>query len=270
MVKIGLIAPFEGPSRSLGYSVLHAVQIQMQAWNESNATPKVELVALNDDSDPAIAARLSAQLAVDPDIAIVLGPPQAHTAEAAVATLAEHHLPTLTLAPIPNRPPDSILPFAGVDETLLDALTPHIGDAVIARHAPVSGPSVWLGDPYTLAQLLHSDSAPLIAASGPQAAETSFVAWADAAADGLLWASAYPADLPPEFLATYQQRTGAPPTPTAALAYAATAQALHLLQDTHDRAALVEKLNTLRDALPPISVFRRQGDACCVLIPPPQ
>ncbi|RME85899.1 MAG: ABC transporter substrate-binding protein, partial [Caldilineae bacterium] len=56
VVKLGLIAPFEGPSRPLGYSILYAVRLRLQMWNRQGGSPRVELVALNDDGDPDLAA----------------------------------------------------------------------------------------------------------------------------------------------------------------------------------------------------------------------
>ncbi len=90
VVKIGLIAPFEGPSRPLGYSVLNGVRLRLQQWNDAGNSPRVELVALNDNGDPDLAAQLPAQLAIDPDVLLVLGPPQGHTALAALPALTEN------------------------------------------------------------------------------------------------------------------------------------------------------------------------------------
>lgn len=265
VVKIGLIAPFEGPSRSLGYSVLHAVRLRIQQWNDSGASPRVELVALNDDGDPALAAILPDQLALDPDVMLVLGPPQGHTALASLPALAEHGLPTLSLAPLPAPSPPGILAYAGAGDEIAQALADHAPGAGSAWQLPLSSPSIWLGDPLTLAELVKS-SPELVPAAGSVAAEESFGAWAGAEAEGLVWAMAVPATLPADFTSAYQQLAGGPPTPVAALAYAAAGEALALLAGNDSRPELAQALASV--PLPPIQLFRRQGDACCLALPP--
>ncbi len=263
VVKIGLIAPFEGPSRPLGYSVLHAVRLRVQQWNEAGGSPQVELVALNDDGDPDLAATLPGQLAIDPDMVFVLGPPQGHTALASAEALAEHGLPTLSLAPLPDAPPSSVLPFAGTGSLLAEALDGHAPGAAPAWQMPLAAPGIWLGDPLALAALVN-DSPELAPAAGSVAAEEAFGAWAGASANGLVWAAAVPdpTALPADFDAAFEAVAGSPPTPVDRLAYAAADQALRLLAANPSRASLLQALPST--PLPPIHLFRRQGDACCL------
>ena len=261
VVKIGLIAPFEGPSRPLGYSVLHGVRLRLQQWNDAGNSPRVELVALNDNGDPDLAELLPAQLAVDPDLLLVLGPPQGHTALAALLALTEHELPTLSLAPLPDDSSPWVFPYAGVDADMQTALARYAPDAPVARGQPLVGPSIWVGDPQTLAELVQTtpDMAP---AAGVVAAEPAFAAWAGDAADGMVWALAVPDDLPADFAASYQALAGAPPQPVAALAYSATDQALKLITTHRERSALSAALPDV--SAPSIQVFQRQGGDCCL------
>lgn len=261
VVKIGLIAPFEGPSRPLGYSVLHAVRLRLQQWNEGGGSPKVELVALNDDGDANMAATLPNQLAIDPDVMLVLGPPQGHTALASLENLAAHGLPTLSLAPLPDAAPPAIRPFAGTASSLEQALGDYASGAAPAWQAPLTGPGIWLGDPLTLAELVKT-APELVPAAGGVAAEESFALWAGDEAEGLIWAAATPTDLPADFAAAYEALAGGPPTPVAALAYAATDAALRLLEKHKTRASLLNVLEAV--PVPAIHLYRRQGDACCV------
>ncbi len=261
VVKIGLIAPFEGPSRSLGYSVLHAVRLRIQQWNEAGGAPRVELVALNDDGDPALAAILPDQLALDPDVLLVLGPPQGHTALASLPRLAARGLPTLSLAPLPDPPPSGILPFAGAGNQIAQALAVHAPGATPVWQPPVLSPCIWLGDPLTLAELVKT-SPELAPAAGSVAAEEAFAAWAGERAEETVWAMAAPAILPAAFPSAYEQRAGAPPTPVAALAYAAADEALTLLARHTSRRDLAQALASV--PIPPVQRFRRQGGACCV------
>jgi branched-chain amino acid transport system substrate-binding protein len=70
IVKVGLVAPFEGLYRPLGYEVLYAVKLAIRERNASGGVAgyMVELVALNDDNEPAVAAQRAREMAVDPDV----------------------------------------------------------------------------------------------------------------------------------------------------------------------------------------------------------
>jgi branched-chain amino acid transport system substrate-binding protein len=75
IVKVGLVAPFEGLYRPLGYEVLYAVKLAIRERNASGGVAgyMVELVALNDDNEPAVAAQRAREMAVDPDVVGVIG-----------------------------------------------------------------------------------------------------------------------------------------------------------------------------------------------------
>jgi branched-chain amino acid transport system substrate-binding protein len=74
-VKIGLVAPFEGLFRPVGYEALYAVKLAIAQRNEQGGVGGylVELVALNDDQDPESAAQQAGEMAVDPDVVGVIG-----------------------------------------------------------------------------------------------------------------------------------------------------------------------------------------------------
>ena len=268
VIKIGLIAPFEGPSRPLGYSVLNGVRLRLQQWNEAGHSPRVELVALNDNGDPDLAVQLPAQLAIDPDVLLVLGPPQGHTALAVLPELSKHELPALSLAPLPDDSSMWVVPFAGVDADLQAALARYGLDGPVMRQQPLAGPSIWVGDPQTLAEIV-STMPDMILAAGVVAIEPAFAAWAGAASNGMIWASATPENLSADFADSFQVLTGSPHQQISALAYAATDHALSMMTEHTERA-------TLRSAIQdhptmPIQVYQRQGADCCVpLTPDPQ
>jgi branched-chain amino acid transport system substrate-binding protein len=75
IVKIGLVAPFEGLDQPLGYQVLYAVKLAIRERNTSGGVAgyRVELVALNDDNEPAVAAQRAREMTVDPDVVGVIG-----------------------------------------------------------------------------------------------------------------------------------------------------------------------------------------------------
>ncbi len=75
IVKVGLVAPFEGLYRPLGYEVLYAVKLAIRERNAAGGVAgyMVELVALNDDNDPVMAAQRAREMAVDRDVVGVIG-----------------------------------------------------------------------------------------------------------------------------------------------------------------------------------------------------
>ena len=252
VVKIGLIAPFEGPSRPLGYAVLHGVKLRLKQWNESGQEPKIELVALNDDSDPILAAKLPQQLAQDPDIRVILGPPQGHTAMAALTSLQQQGIPTLLLAPVRSVEPDGlILPYAGLAAHYQQLFQPMLGILPPAWSRPVTQPSIWLGDPLTLAQLYH-DSPDLIRAAGPVAGEKAVAGWAPDLPLSIPWAAPKP-HLPATFAQDFQAFAGESPDHAAALGYAAADTAIRLIiQAPHDYRPTHTELEQV--SLPPIVI----------------
>ena len=101
VVKIGVIAPFEGVGRQLGYAILPAVKRELASVNGERVLGdyRVSLVALNDDLDPGEAADQAKALAKDPDVVAVIGLWSDGTAASAVPILAEAGVPTLLAAP---------------------------------------------------------------------------------------------------------------------------------------------------------------------------
>ncbi|NOZ05815.1 MAG: ABC transporter substrate-binding protein, partial [Chloroflexi bacterium] len=75
VVKVGLIAPFEGADRDTGYSALAGVRLALQEQNERAGSFRVELVALDDHHDRTgqLAAQRAAELVADPAVVAVIG-----------------------------------------------------------------------------------------------------------------------------------------------------------------------------------------------------
>jgi hypothetical protein len=72
IVKIGLIAPFEGLYRESGYAALGAMRQALADCTPSGL--EVMPLALDDSGDPAQAQRAAQKLLVDPTVAAVIGP----------------------------------------------------------------------------------------------------------------------------------------------------------------------------------------------------
>jgi len=252
VVKVGLIAPFEGPSRPLGYDTLNGVKLRIHQWNESGQEPKIELVALNDDSDPELVAKLPAQLAQDPDIRIILGPPQGHTAMAALTELQNLDVPVLLLAPVRNVPADGlILPYAGIAAHYQKLFQPMLGILPPAWSLPVEQPSIWFGDPLTLAEL-YRESPELVPAAGPVAGEDAIQGWAPDLTWAIPWAAPMPDNLPESFADDFEALAGEPPSYAAALAYAAADEAIRLIMAAEDYHPNNEALKQVK--IPPIGI----------------
>lgn len=98
VVKIGLVAPFEGPQRAMAYDALFATKLALRRFNEQQRNaggPLVELVALNDDGQAIRSRQVAQEMAVDPAIVGVIGPWSAEAAAAAAKTYREANLPVV-------------------------------------------------------------------------------------------------------------------------------------------------------------------------------
>lgn len=89
LLKIGLVAPFEGRWRARGYEVLYAVKLAVGEWNAAGGVGgyRVELVALDDGGEPAAAVQQVRELAVDADVVGVVG----HFSEATTLAAAPEY-----------------------------------------------------------------------------------------------------------------------------------------------------------------------------------
>jgi len=96
VVKIGLVAPFEGLHRRVGYDVLYAVKLAVRERNAAGGVSghKVELVALDDGNDPGQAPLQARKMIVDADVMGVIGH---FSDETALAAVDEYHRAGLAL-----------------------------------------------------------------------------------------------------------------------------------------------------------------------------
>ncbi len=103
-VKIGLVAPFEGRYREVGYSLFAAVRLALREVNAAggvgggNRRYLVELVAYDDGADPEMARQQAEKLAVDPQVVVVIGHFREATTRAALPVYAAEGLPLLAPA----------------------------------------------------------------------------------------------------------------------------------------------------------------------------
>jgi ABC-type branched-subunit amino acid transport system substrate-binding protein len=100
VVKIGLVAPFEGRYRDVGYEVIYAVRLAVREANAAGGAAgySVELTALDDGGDPAAAVEQARKLATDPQIAGVIGDWLDATTLSAAPIYAAEGIPYLATA----------------------------------------------------------------------------------------------------------------------------------------------------------------------------
>jgi branched-chain amino acid transport system substrate-binding protein len=99
-VKIGLVAPFEGRYRYVGYDVIYAVRLALREANAAGGVGgySVELVAYDDGADPAMAVQQARKLAADPEVVAAIGHFRDGTTGAALSAYAEAGIPLVAPA----------------------------------------------------------------------------------------------------------------------------------------------------------------------------
>jgi len=89
IVKIGLIAPFEGLYRRTGYEALAAMRAALTDHAALMQAANIDILplALDDSGDPDSAARTAQKLLADPAVGALVGPISPWTSQAVAATL---------------------------------------------------------------------------------------------------------------------------------------------------------------------------------------
>ncbi len=75
VVKIGLVAPFQGRHREVGYDVIYSARLAVREANQAsgNGQTKALLVAVDDFGDPEIARESAEAMTIDPEVMAVIG-----------------------------------------------------------------------------------------------------------------------------------------------------------------------------------------------------
>ncbi|MBK8988608.1 MAG: ABC transporter substrate-binding protein [Chloroflexi bacterium] len=97
VVKIGLVGPFEGQNRAIGYDVIYSARLAVREINAAGGIggSRVALVALDDSGDPDLAAQVAESLVLDPQVLAVIGHWDEATTAAAAPIYAAAGLPFL-------------------------------------------------------------------------------------------------------------------------------------------------------------------------------
>jgi ABC-type branched-subunit amino acid transport system substrate-binding protein len=114
VIKIGLVAPFEGENRAIGYDAIYAARLAVREINAAGGIGghRVALVALDDSGDTDLAQENARSLGADPGVVAVIG----HwLPETTAVTLPIYQQANLTRIPVGQppflaRPPESLSP----------------------------------------------------------------------------------------------------------------------------------------------------------------
>jgi len=109
VVKFGLVAPFEGRYRPVGYDAIYAARLAVRERNASGGVGgyRVELVAYDDGGDAQAATERAKQLALDPQVVAVIGHFRVDATRAAWDVYAREALPLIAPVIPADALPDS-------------------------------------------------------------------------------------------------------------------------------------------------------------------
>ncbi len=268
-VKIGLVAPFEGRYRYIGYDLFPAVRLALREVNRRGGVGgyNVELVAYDDGGVPEQAVLQARKLAVDGDVVAAIGHFREETTLAAAPLYAEAGIPLVVpglLCPSggaegavwtgPSADTVARALLDGVEEAALVTDGGVLGEAVQeqadvlgVRLAPVVSPDEegWLEEVLT-ASLVLCDGDPVTAGEvvlalrgagwrgefrgGPDLAAEDVVAVAGEAAAEVVFVTPWPTGEGPE---GYEEVSGGvPPGPLALPAYEAAGLVIKRLEES--------------------------------------
>ncbi len=99
VVKIGLVAPFEGRYRYVGYDAIYAARLAVQEINTSGGVNgwHLELVAYDDRATPEMARIAAQNLTTDPDVVAVIGHYHNASTTKAQETYVQAQMPLLVI-----------------------------------------------------------------------------------------------------------------------------------------------------------------------------
>ena len=105
VVKVGLVAPFEGRHRAVGYDALYSARLAVRQLNAAGGIDgtRIALVALDDSGSTEFAAATADSLIIDPGVVAVVG----------------HWLPETTAAAEPQYAGSGLALIAGGDAPFL-------------------------------------------------------------------------------------------------------------------------------------------------------
>lgn len=108
VVKIGLVAPFEGRHRAIGYDAIYSARLAVREINQAGGIGgyRIGLVALDDRGDLEFSRTAAASLILDQDVVAVVGHFLPETTGAAADLYGEHDLGLVVAGLPPLEPTD--------------------------------------------------------------------------------------------------------------------------------------------------------------------
>jgi ABC-type branched-subunit amino acid transport system substrate-binding protein len=99
VIKIGLVAPFEGRFRAIGYEAVYAARLAIREINARGGVRgyRIELVALDDRGEAGRASEAAQQLIIDPQVVAVIGHYRPATSAAALTVYCASRVPVVAI-----------------------------------------------------------------------------------------------------------------------------------------------------------------------------
>lgn len=99
VIKIGLVAPFEGRYRAIGYEAIYSARLAIREVNARGGVNgyRIELVALDDRGEAERATEAARQLIIDPQVVVVIGHYRPTTTAAALNDYCADSLPVVAI-----------------------------------------------------------------------------------------------------------------------------------------------------------------------------
>jgi ABC-type branched-subunit amino acid transport system substrate-binding protein len=99
VIKIGLVAPFEGRYRAIGYEAIYAARLAIREINARGGVNgyHIELVALDDRGEEDRAIEAARQLIIDPQVVVVIGHYRPTTTDTALNDYCADSLPVVAI-----------------------------------------------------------------------------------------------------------------------------------------------------------------------------
>ncbi len=144
VVKIGLVAPFEGRYRYVGYDAIYAARLAVREINAAGGIGgwRLELTAYDDRADPEMARAAARNLITIPDVVAVIGHYR-ETSTAAAATLyAEADMPLLVVGAWLTATAAPVWLMLPAAEQVAEAMVTLAADRQTAAAGDLSG-GVW-------------------------------------------------------------------------------------------------------------------------------
>ncbi len=128
VLKVALVAPFEGRYRDVGYEVTFAYRLAIQEVNRAGGAGgySIEMLSLDDAGDAAMAAEQARKVSTDPQVVAVVGHWLDATTRAAAPIYEAAGIPLLATGTTAKLPPSTLRLWYTVQEYAgAEAATPH-------------------------------------------------------------------------------------------------------------------------------------------------